>query len=138
VGVRALERVGWAVLRGVVYGLLYYAIYLLAAPSLVGIAPQREGWEYLYGLYVLLALSIAQELLEHHPASIPLRALVKVAAVALFVSAVGGGRVEVSYQGVSGYIDASPLVAVVAAATLAYAVLDVALAAASLREKPSL
>ncbi len=121
-------RLAPAFLRALGFSMLYYLVYVWAAPSLVraSAVPPEALWRQAYWLAVLVAVSVAYEALRVNPVSLVLKALARLIVLLAFLEVVGGGKLPVSVGGVRGYVDASFLVYAIVLATVAYTVADIA------------
>jgi len=114
-------------LAGLVIGLVYYIVYVVLIPSMLGSTTPLPR-EALYYLGLLLTLSTASSILSKHAVSIPLKILVNLLAALILYTVLNGGKlsveVPVDNQLLIVNADISPILYLIMLASIILGIID--------------
>ncbi|MET1160463.1 MAG: hypothetical protein ABWW65_05825 [Thermoprotei archaeon] len=119
------------VFHGIVVGVVYYILYLVALPSLLTAVqiPVYIPPNIVFYLGFFIALGTAESILANTPFSIPLRILSKLLGALILWTILNGGHLSgsIEYSGTTVFIeiDISLLLYVIVLASLIYGFMDV-------------
>jgi len=131
---KTLKSIVFKTLFGVISGILYYALYVLALPlilshfgALTPLSPISMDLMHYLGFFI--ALGVAESALSSHILSVPLRVFTKLFGALLLYEVLSGGRLNAVIVGedlssISVELDISPLLYIVIIGSLIYGVLD--------------
>jgi len=120
-----------SVLKGLLQGLLYWLVYVVLTPYLIGrlinIPIHIEAWFPPLAI-VFIALGVVESSLSNHAISIPIRVISKLIGALCIYTLLNGGRLSTTIsRGVWSaivYFDISPLLYTIISLNLIYGVFD--------------
>jgi len=120
------RRAAWTAVRGVVSGLLYYILFVLALPALTGAAGTQQAptpappTQYLVYLGVLTGLGVGAALARGTPVAIPMNMLTALVSWLIAYKLLSGGILHGSMAGITVTVDVRPMLYTVLALALLY------------------
>jgi len=123
----AIAGVLFKAVAGLVVGLVYYVVYVVLIPLMLGsVTPLHR--EALYYLGLLLTLSTASSVLSKHVVSIPLKILVNLLAALILYTVLNGGKLSVEVSADNQLLvvnaDISPILYLIVLASIILGFID--------------
>jgi hypothetical protein len=120
------RRAAWIAVRGIVSGILYYILFVIALPALTKATSTQQtltptlSTEYLVYLGILTGLGVGAALARGTPAAIPMNLLTSLVSWLIAYKLLSGGILHGSLGGISVTVDVRPMLYTVLALTLLY------------------
>jgi hypothetical protein len=120
------RRAAWISIRGIVSGLLYYLLFVIALPILTKATSTQQtltptlSTQYLVYLGVLTGLGVGAALARGTPVALPMNLLTALVSWLMAYKLLSGGVLHGSLGSISVTVDVRPMLYTVLALTLLY------------------